>query len=87
MLPWAMGYSPYDTSHVLAQLQLLFFRRWHLPGSGCPVFTRLSLNPSTFDVEWVYAPPGTENPSSMLVMVAPLYTVMQNRLARLRDWG
>lgn len=54
LLPWAMDYSPYDTSHVLAQMQLLFFSAlaftWlKLSGIYPPELKSLNI-----DAEWVY---------------------------------
>ncbi len=54
MLPFDMGYSPYDATHVLAQLQLLFFSAlafvWlNLRGLYPPELRSVNL-----DVEWFY---------------------------------
>jgi multicomponent Na+:H+ antiporter subunit D len=54
MLPWPMEYSPYDVSHVLAQLQLLFFSAlaftWlKLAGIYPPELKSVNL-----DAEWAY---------------------------------
>lgn len=54
LLPWQMEYSPYDTSHVLAQLQLLFFSAlaftWlKLSGIYPPELKSVNL-----DAEWAY---------------------------------
>ena len=54
LLPYAMDYTPYDASHVLAQLQLLFFSAlafaWlRLSGLYPPELRSVNL-----DAEWVY---------------------------------
>ncbi len=54
MLPFELGYSPYDATHVLAQLQLLFFSAlafvWlNLRGLYPPELRSVNL-----DVEWFY---------------------------------
>jgi len=54
MMPWPMEYSPYDATHVLAQLQLLFFSAlafvWlQLAGIYPPELKSVNL-----DAEWVY---------------------------------
>ncbi|MEA1920370.1 MAG: Na(+)/H(+) antiporter subunit D [Campylobacterota bacterium] len=54
MMPWPMDYSPYDVTHVLTQLQLLFFSAlaftWlKLAGIYPPELKSVNL-----DAEWVY---------------------------------
>lgn len=54
MMPWPMEYSPYDATHILAQLQLLFFSAlafvWlQLAGIYPPELKSVNL-----DAEWVY---------------------------------
>jgi multicomponent Na+:H+ antiporter subunit D len=54
MMPWPMDYSPYDTTHVLAQVQLLFFSAlaftWlKLSGIYPPELKSVNL-----DAEWIY---------------------------------
>jgi len=54
MMPWPMEYSPYDATHVLAQLQLLFFSAlafvWlQLAGIYPPELKSVNI-----DAEWVY---------------------------------
>lgn len=54
MMPWQMEYTPYDTTHVLTQLQLLFFSAlaftWlKLAGIYPPELKSVNL-----DAEWVY---------------------------------
>jgi len=54
LLPWEVEYWPYDTTHVLAQLQLLFFSAlafvWlNLRGMYPP-----ELHSTNLDVEWIY---------------------------------
>jgi len=54
MMPWPMDYSPYDATHILAQLQLLFFSAlafvWlQLAGIYPPELKSVNI-----DAEWVY---------------------------------
>jgi multicomponent Na+:H+ antiporter subunit D len=54
MMPWPMEYSPYDATHILAQLQLLFFSAlafvWlQLAGIYPPELKSVNI-----DAEWVY---------------------------------
>jgi multicomponent Na+:H+ antiporter subunit D len=54
LLPWPVDYSPYDFSHVLAQLQLLFFSAlafaWlNLQGLYPPELRSVNL-----DSDWIY---------------------------------
>lgn len=57
LLPWEVDYWPYDVTHVLAQLQLLFFSAmafvWlNLRGLYPPELRSVNL-----DVEWIYRKP------------------------------
>ena len=57
LLPYDIEYTPYDTTHVLAQLQLLFFSAlafvWlNLRGMYPPELPSINI-----DVEWLYRKP------------------------------
>jgi multicomponent Na+:H+ antiporter subunit D len=59
LLPWTVNYEPYDLTHVLTQLQLLFFAIlgvvWLMRSGIYPPELR-SVN---LDADWIYRRPGT----------------------------
>jgi multicomponent Na+:H+ antiporter subunit D len=54
MLPWEMNYSPYDVSHVLSQMQLLFFSALAFTWLKLAGIYPPELKSVNIDVEWVY---------------------------------
>jgi len=54
MLPWEMDYWPYDASHVLAQLQLLFFAALAFVWMEIKGYAPPELHSTNIDVEWLY---------------------------------
>jgi multicomponent Na+:H+ antiporter subunit D len=54
LLPWPMDYSPYDTSHVLAQLQLLFFSALAFTWLKLSGIYPPELRSVNIDAEWIY---------------------------------
>ena len=54
MLPWEMDYWPYDVSHVLAQLQLLFFAALAFVWMEIKGYAPPELHSTNIDVEWLY---------------------------------
>ncbi len=54
MMPWPMDYSPYDTTHVLAQLQLLFFSALAFTWLKLSGIYPAELKSVNIDADWVY---------------------------------
>jgi multicomponent Na+:H+ antiporter subunit D len=54
MLPWQMDYWPYDVSHVLAQLQLLFFAALAFVWMEIKHYAPPELHATNLDAEWSY---------------------------------
>ena len=54
MLPWQMDYWPYDVSHVLAQLQLLFFAALAFVWMEIKHYAPPELHATNLDAEWTY---------------------------------
>lgn len=54
MMPWPMDYSPYDTTHVLAQLQLLFFSALAFVWLKLAGIYPPELKSVNVDAEWIY---------------------------------
>jgi len=54
MLPWEMDYTPYDTTHVLTQLQLLFFSALAFVWLKLAHIYPPELKSVNLDAEWIY---------------------------------
>ena len=54
LLPWQMDYWPYDVTHVLAQLQLLFFAALAFVWMEIKHYAPPELHATNLDVEWLY---------------------------------
>ena len=54
LLPWEVDYWPYDTTHVLAQLQLLFFSALAFVWLNKQGLYPPELHSINIDVEWLY---------------------------------
>ncbi len=54
LLPWEVDYWPYDTTHVLAQLQLLFFSALAFVWLNKKCMYPPELHSTNLDVEWFY---------------------------------
>ena len=54
MLPWQMDYWPYDVTHVLAQLQLLFFAALAFVWMEIKGYAPPELHATNLDVDWFY---------------------------------
>lgn len=54
MLPWQMDYWPYDMTHVLAQLQLLFFAALAFVWMEIKGYAPPELHATNLDVDWFY---------------------------------
>jgi multicomponent Na+:H+ antiporter subunit D len=57
LLPWDVEYWPYDTTHVLAQLQLLFFSALAFVWLNKQGLYPPELHSINIDVEWLYRKP------------------------------
>ena len=54
LLPWEVDYWPYDTTHVLAQLQLLFFAALAFVWMEKKGYAPAELPGVNIDAEWLY---------------------------------
>ncbi len=54
ILPWEMDYWPYDVTHVLAQLQLLFFAALAFVWMEIKGYAPPELHSTNLDAEWFY---------------------------------
>ena len=54
ILPWEMDYWPYDLTHVLAQLQLLFFAALAFVWMEIKHYAPPELHATNIDAEWIY---------------------------------
>jgi len=54
ILPFEMSYSPYDATHVLTQIQLLFFGAMAFVGLQKFRIYPAELRSTNLDVDWVY---------------------------------
>ncbi len=87
MLPYDTGYSPYDFTHVLAQLQLLAFSAlaftWlKLAGIYPPELKSVNL-----DVDWLYRRLVPDAVHSVLGRLAPIDHELRRRAMATVDWG
>lgn len=85
MMPWAMDYTPYDTTHVLTQLQLLFFSAlaftWlKLAGIYPPELKSVNL-----DAEWVYRRLFPKAIYSISNVFTTFYTMFESKGERLHQ--
>ena len=90
LLPWEVNYWPYDTTHVLAQLQLLFFSALAFVWLNQKGMYPPELRSTNLDVEWFYrklAPMGIQRSVSFLqhtkecalsMAVAPIHNIRQS---------
>ncbi|MCU7930170.1 MAG: Na(+)/H(+) antiporter subunit D [Candidatus Thiodiazotropha sp. (ex Codakia rugifera)] len=87
MLPWAVDYWPYDMTHVLAQLQLLFFSALAFVWLNKQGIYPPELRSTNLDVEWIYRkfiPAGihrglfvfrTARESAITAVIAPMRSI------------
>lgn len=54
LLPFSLDYTPYDTTHVLAQIQLLFFSALAFVWLNLVRLYPPELRSTNLDVEWIY---------------------------------
>jgi multicomponent Na+:H+ antiporter subunit D len=84
LLPWPMDYSPYDTSHVLAQLQLLFFSALAFTWLKLSGIYPPELRSVNIDAEWIYR---RLIPRALHGIRNTFTPVFANIRARLRVWS
>lgn len=85
MMPWPMDYTPYDITHVLTQLQLLFFSAlaftWlKLAGIYPPELKSVNL-----DAEWVYRRLFPKAIYSISNVFTTFYTMFESKGERLQQ--
>jgi multicomponent Na+:H+ antiporter subunit D len=87
MLPYDTGYSPYDVTHVLAQLQLLAFSAlaftWlKLAGIYPPELRSVNL-----DVDWLYRRLAPQAVHAAMAKVAPIDRALRSQAKAAIDWA
>jgi multicomponent Na+:H+ antiporter subunit D len=87
MLPYDTGYSPYDATHVLAQLQLLAFSAlaftWlKLAGIYPPELRSVNL-----DVDWLYRRLAPNAVHAVMAKVAPIDRALRDQAKAATDWA
>ena len=87
MLPYDTRYSPYDATHVLAQLQLLAFSAlaftWlKLAGIYPPELRSVNL-----DVDWLYRRLAPNAVHAVMAKVAPIDRALRNQAKAAIDWA
>ena len=87
MLPYDTGYSPYDATHVLAQLQLLAFSAlaftWlKLAGIYPPELRSVNL-----DVDWLYRRLAPNAVHAVMAKVAPIDRALRSHAKAAIDWA
>ena len=87
MLPYDTGYSPYDATHVLAQLQLLAFSAlaftWlKLAGIYPPELRSVNL-----DVDWLYRRLAPNAVQAVMAKVAPIDRALRDQAKAAIDWA
>lgn len=87
LLPWEVDYWPYDTTHVLAQLQLLFFSALAFVWLNKRGIYPPELHSVNLDAEWIYRkflPTGVHRgliflrnvrKSAMTMAIAPMHSI------------
>jgi multicomponent Na+:H+ antiporter subunit D len=83
LLPWPMEYSPYDTTHVLAQMQLLFFSALAFTWLKLSGIYPPELKSVNIDAEWVYR---RLIPSTLLGIRNTFVPVFRKISERLESW-
>ncbi len=92
LLPWEVDYWPYDTTHVLAQLQLLFFSALAFVWLNKQGLYPPELRSTNLDVEWIYRkflPAGLHRgliffrgarEATMTAAIAPMHSIRRSFL-------
>ena len=78
LLPYSAEYTPYDLTHVLIQLQLLFFSALAFVSLRMVGLYPVELRATNLDVDWLYrrlGPKAFANPTLMLVALRDLDVV------------
>ncbi|MCB1789260.1 MAG: Na(+)/H(+) antiporter subunit D [Gammaproteobacteria bacterium] len=79
LLPYDTGYSPYDVSHVLAQLQLLAFSALAFTWLKLAQIYPPELRSVNLDVDWLYRRLMPDTISATLARLAPLDRRLRNQ--------
>jgi len=79
LLPYDTGYSPYDVSHVLAQLQLLAFSALAFTWLKLAHIYPPELRSVNLDAEWIYRRYIPDRVHSMLQILRPLDRQLRKR--------
>ncbi|HEX19800.1 MAG TPA: Na(+)/H(+) antiporter subunit D [Acidiferrobacteraceae bacterium] len=78
LLPWEVNYWPYDTTHVLAQLQLLFFSALAFVWLNKQGLYPPELRSVNIDIEWLYRKPLPAMAHIILRTTKRIYHVLEN---------
>jgi len=92
LLPWEMEYWPYDVTHVLAQLQLLFFAALAFVWMEIKRYAPPELHSVNLDAEWFYrrlVPAGAQRTLNLLrsAKEATLTTVTSHMQGMQNEFG
>ena len=87
MLPWPMEYSPYDTSHVLAQLQLLFFSALAFTWLKLSGIYPPELKSVNIDAEWIYRKVYPRALHNVVGFFAPAYNSVRQQVVTWNQLG
>ncbi len=92
LLPWNVDYWPYDTTHVIAQLQLLMFTALAFVWMEKRRYSPAQIHTTNIDAEWLYRkalPKIASDIGSLIVRIYktlyPLLTILSLILMRTRN--
>ena len=85
LLPWPTDYAPYDTSHVLAQMQLLFFSALAFTWLKLSGIYPPELKSANIDAEWIYRRILPRALFAMHGAFVPAYAVFRTRVGKWKD--
>ena len=85
LLPWENSYIPYDVTHTLTQLQLLFFSALAFVWLNKQGMYPPELRSVNLDVEWLYRRALPSLAHAISVQAAKLGTASQNAIGRVVD--
>ncbi|MEA3498344.1 MAG: Na(+)/H(+) antiporter subunit D [Campylobacterota bacterium] len=83
MLPWPMDYTPYDTTHVLTQLQLLFFSALAFVWLKLAHIYPPELKSVNIDAEWIYRKLFPKAIYAISTICGTYYTKLESKSGRL----
>ena len=85
LLPYDTGYTPYDVSHVLAQLQLLAFSALAFTWLKLAHIYPPELRSVNLDIEWLYRRVAPNAIRLTLAKLAPIDRTLRDRSVMLLD--